>query len=148
MHLYKLSGQGKSQASAFRLSRLGAGLLEFKEYSLVVFCGYTRPRIAHFDAHKPIIAKRSYPDLSLPRRKLNRITYQVEEDLFNARGIDVKRSNVAGVFRVERYTLFRRERADCRINRFENALQRHRAHLQLHLASFDLGKIENLIDEI
>src|SRR5688500_8415542 len=77
--------QRKSQAGALRFAGFAARLLKFEKDSFLIFCRDSGSSVADLDAHVSILRACPHPDLTPFRRKLDRISYEIQQHLLDSR---------------------------------------------------------------
>src|SRR5262245_54014685 len=147
MHLHDLFGDGESQTrTALRLGERTVHLMEVLKDSPLVLLRYSRSRVRYADrkvavdcfgrnSHLPFVGE------------LNGVADQIEQYLGEALLITkTKRQGLRNVG-AENEILVLRQRLGGRAHGLDDARDRVLGHVQCELARFDLGDVEDGVDE-
>src|SRR4051794_7313795 len=98
----------QSEPAAFALQHSDVRLLELLEDPFLVVCGDTGPGVGHRYTHLSILPRRRDDDASAPRRELDRVREQVEDDLPDAPLVTIDKIDVGRELEREPYAVLRR----------------------------------------
>src|SRR5438067_2671612 len=137
----------ESEAGALALPYADVRLLELLEDPFLVVCRDTGPGVRHRDQHLSVLPRRRDDDASAPRRELDRVREQVEDDLLDAALVTVDKIDVGCELERDEYLVLRRPLPHHHHAALQRLAEREGRAFEFDLPGLDLGQVENLVDQ-
>src|SRR5205823_5120285 len=138
----------ESESGPLALLDADVRLLELLEDPFPVVYGDTGPGVRHRDKHLSVLTRRRDDDASAPRRELDGVREQVEDDLPDAALVTVDEIDVGPELEREAHAVLRRPLPHHHHAALQSLAEREGRDFELDLSGLDLGQVEHVVDQV